>query len=69
MRLLEKFSLAALLTAGIVSISVESSACAKTGSIKIDGSSTVYPITEAIAELFQEEHPKVRVTIESQARL
>lgn len=33
------------------------------GSIKIDGSSTVYPITEAVAEEFQNEFPKVQVTI------
>ena len=31
--------------------------------MKIDGSSTVYPITEAVAEVFQEDYPKVRVTI------
>lgn len=34
-----------------------------TGSIKIDGSSTVYPITEAVAEEFKNEFPKVQVTI------
>lgn len=34
-----------------------------TGSIKIDGSSTVYPITEATAEEFRLENPKVKVTI------
>ena len=34
-----------------------------TGTVKIDGSSTVYPITEAVAEVFQEDYPKVRVTI------
>ena len=34
-----------------------------TGSVKIDGSSTVYPITEAIAEEFAEEAPRVRVTV------
>ncbi len=34
-----------------------------TGFIKIDGSSTVYPITEAIAEEFRVDHPKVKVTI------
>ncbi|MGD2108445.1 MAG: PstS family phosphate ABC transporter substrate-binding protein [Phycisphaerae bacterium] len=34
-----------------------------TGRIKIDGSSTVAPITMATAELFQQEHPKVRVTV------
>ncbi len=33
------------------------------GTIEIDGSSTVYPITEAIAEEFRAEAPKVRVTI------
>ncbi len=33
------------------------------GSVKIDGSSTVYPITEAVAEEFQREAPRVRVTI------
>lgn len=33
------------------------------GTINIDGSSTVYPITEAIAEEFRSVEPKVRVTI------
>ncbi len=33
------------------------------GSIKIDGSSTVYPITEAVAEEFAEVCPRVRVTV------
>ncbi|MAI66792.1 MAG: phosphate-binding protein [Phycisphaerae bacterium] len=33
------------------------------GSVKIDGSSTVYPITEAVAEEFAEEAPRVRVTV------
>ena len=34
-----------------------------TGDIKIDGSSTVYPVSEAVAEEFREVSPKVRVTI------
>ena len=34
-----------------------------TGSVKIDGSSTVYPITEAIAEEYRAGHPDVKVTI------
>ena len=34
-----------------------------TGAIKIDGSSTVFPITEAVAEEFRTEQPKVQVTI------
>lgn len=33
------------------------------GDIKIDGSSTVYPITEAIAEEFRNEAPNVKVTV------
>jgi phosphate transport system substrate-binding protein len=36
---------------------------ALSGTVKIDGSSTVYPITEAIAEEFRAEAPKVKVTI------
>lgn len=34
-----------------------------TGSIQIDGSSTVYPVTEAVAEEFRAEAPDVRVTV------
>ena len=33
------------------------------GSIKIDGSSTVYPITEAVAEEFQKANSGVKVTV------
>ncbi len=33
------------------------------GTIKIDGSSTVFPITEAVAEEFRTAQPKVKVTI------
>lgn len=33
------------------------------GEIKVDGSSTVGPITEAVAEEFQKENPDVRVTV------
>jgi phosphate transport system substrate-binding protein len=33
------------------------------GDILVDGSSTVYPITEAMAEEFQKQHPNVRVTV------
>ena len=35
----------------------------ESGSISIDGSSTVYPITEAVAEEFRAVQPKVDVTI------
>ena len=31
--------------------------------ITVDGSSTVYPITEAVAEEFQRAHPGARITV------
>ena len=34
-----------------------------TGSVKIDGSSTVYPITEAVAEELRAVHPGIQVTV------
>ncbi|MBC7531969.1 MAG: PstS family phosphate ABC transporter substrate-binding protein [Oligoflexus sp.] len=33
------------------------------GEVKLDGSSTVFPIAEAAAEEFQKEYPNVRVTV------
>ncbi len=36
---------------------------ADTATIRIDGSSTVFPITEAVAEEFQRAHSDVRVTV------
>lgn len=33
------------------------------GSVKVDGSSTVAPLTTAAAEIFAEDQPKVRVTV------
>lgn len=33
------------------------------GTIKIDGSSTVFPVTEAMAEEFRMEHPDVLITV------
>lgn len=40
-----------------------SSGSGLTGSVLIDGSSTVYPITEAVAEEFQAANPNVRVNV------
>ena len=37
--------------------------CGRQESIKIDGSSTVFPISEAVAEEFREQRPNVRVTV------
>ena len=41
----------------------ETSSEALQGEIRIDGSSTVYPITEAIAEEFRIDQPDVKVTV------
>lgn len=35
------------------------------GEVKVDGSSTVYPITEAVAEEFRNVQPNIRVTVGS----
>lgn len=40
-----------------------SAATAVAGTVTIDGSSTVFPLSEAAAELFQKEQKKVRVTV------
>lgn len=39
------------------------SEAALSGTVAIDGSSTVFPITEAVAEEFQGKYPRVRVTV------
>jgi phosphate transport system substrate-binding protein len=39
------------------------SASPTAGTVRADGSSTVYPITEAVAEEFRNEHPNVRAVI------
>ena len=33
------------------------------GTVKVDGSSTVFPLTEAVAEEFMKENPRARVTV------
>jgi phosphate transport system substrate-binding protein len=42
---------------------IASSGCSKSKAIQIDGSSTVYPITEAAAADFRREQPAVRVAV------
>jgi phosphate transport system substrate-binding protein len=44
------------------SAAAPASTAALSGSVNIDGSSTVYPITEAVAEEFQKANPGVKVT-------
>lgn len=41
----------------------ENSTAKLTGAIQIDGSSTVFPISEAVGEEFQKVNPEVRVTV------
>ncbi len=47
----------------IVSCGQPQKAGEKTGDISIDGSSTVYPVSEAVAEEYLAQNPKVRVTV------
>src|SRR5262245_32087275 len=44
---------------------VDTSAANLSGEIRIDGSSTVYPISQAMAEEFQGKHPQVRLIVKS----
>jgi len=61
---MEKISIIMLVALiGIVSFSMVGSAQDLEGSVKIDGSSTVYPITQAMAEEFSYVNSKVRVTV------
>ena len=41
----------------------EDGAADLSGSVTLDGSSTVFPLAEAVAEEFMREHPSVRVTV------
>lgn len=52
-----------LLGAILSSSAFNADAASLQGTVKIDGSSTVFPITEAVAEEFQKESPNVRVTV------
>lgn len=63
MKRLIKSTLHFLLVVLCISAPVKAAFATLKGRIKIDGSSTVYPITEAVAEEFQAKYPKVRVTV------
>lgn len=49
----------------LMSLLLVLSSCFKSynGKIKIDGSSSVYPITEAVAEEYRNEHSDIRITV------
>ncbi len=56
-------ALVATLTAGCGQGSGGDAEGGLSGTVRVDGSSTVFPITEATAEEFGKEHPRVRVTV------
>ncbi len=55
--------LSALSLLAVFAASNKSTAAVVSGKIKLDGSSTVFPIAEAAAEEFQKLYPNVRVTV------
>jgi len=63
LRQIGAFLLAALLVTGCGGGSASSPDGRLSGSVRIDGSSTVFPLTEAVAEEFMRAHPGVRVTV------
>lgn len=66
-RILSLALVAAVATAGLgvfaAPAQARQGAAGLTGAVKIDGSSTVYPITEAVAEEFKKAVPGVNVTV------
>jgi phosphate transport system substrate-binding protein len=54
---------AILLSAGISLVSCGGQADRLQGTVRVDGSSTVFPITEAVAEEFGAAQPQIRVTV------
>jgi phosphate transport system substrate-binding protein len=60
---IKNFALPVLMVALLASCGEPRKAGEKEGSISIDGSSTVYPVTEAVAEEYLAINPRVRVTV------
>lgn len=59
-----KFKTLAIVASFMMISSQTSFATSKlSGKVSIDGSSTVFPITEAVAEEFRKDHPRVKVNI------
>lgn len=66
MKFISKLLAAIMATATMISCggnNTAETAAELAGEVKIDGSSTVYPISEAVAEEFMTANPKVRVTV------
>jgi phosphate transport system substrate-binding protein len=62
-RLLVGFCLVLGLSFGLAACGSAGGSQAATGNIRVEGSSTVYPITQAAAELFREENPDARIEV------
>ena len=52
-----------IITLMVITVITSAALMAEEKIIKIDGSSTVYPITEAVAEEFQKAKKDVKVTV------
>jgi phosphate transport system substrate-binding protein len=57
------FCLVLGLSLGLAACGSAGGSQATSGSIRVEGSSTVYPITQAAAELFREENPDARIEV------
>jgi phosphate transport system substrate-binding protein len=62
-RLLVGLFLVLGLSVGLVACGSAGGSQAVAGNIRVEGSSTVYPITQAAAELFREENPDARIEV------
>ena len=56
-------NVAALRTGAVTAYNSAKAAAGLVGTIEIDGSSTVFPVTEAVAEEFRKDNPKVQVNV------
>ncbi len=52
-----------ILVAGVAFVATDAFAKDQAGSLKIEGSTTVGPIADAFAEVFQEMHPEISLTV------
>lgn len=60
---LKRIALSATACALLATLAPQTHAQTLSGQIKIDGSSTVYPVTQLVAEVFNESHSKVNISV------